>query len=150
VQGDSISGKQLRNVGRSYRAIVTAAEAQARGGRVVEAKLVCVGTESDVVLRIAIREVDRDFLHARLVLDERQPPLDESLFDPKACAQWRVRAAGSGELEVDESFIRLHPGELLPVLEAVVQAESRIRARQLPARIGQVAGEVHMEDPLLG
>src|SRR5581483_7359404 len=54
VQGDGIHCKELCDVRCPYGAVVAAAEAHARGRRVVHAELVRVGGEPDVVLRVAV------------------------------------------------------------------------------------------------
>src|SRR6185312_9945129 len=150
VEADDIVGEELGDVRRAHCAVVAAAEAQARGRRVVQTDFVGVGRIADVVLRIAVRHVQRDFLHQRLVLDERQPRLEERFLDAVARIHRGGRSADAGEQAVQDHIVGLYLHELLAVLGAEVQAQAFARRRQLESGLGQVGGEIRVEDPLFG
>ena len=97
-QVEALRREQLDDVGRTDRTLVAAAQADVLDRRPLEAELVGVGLHAVAVVRVPVRGVERQALHAGTILGDRHAAFEEQLFDLGAAADADGRAAGTGEL----------------------------------------------------
>ncbi len=136
--------EQLLNVRRAYGTLVAGAQANVFHRRPVEAQLVRVGLEVEVIVRVAIPGFERHGLCERLVLDQRQARLGEQLAHVERAERIERRCALSGQVAGLERLVGAQLRTLRTVLRAESDAERIGRRRQLDAEVAGDGGTQHL------